>query len=52
MFRDDFALFFVNAAMENIGIKVPASGIAHNMDEVRALGDVLPFPRTTGSADF
>jgi len=31
-------------AMENIGLKVPASGIAHNMDEVRALGDVLPFP--------
>ena len=31
-------------AMESIGLKVPASGIAHNMDEVRALGDVLPFP--------
>ncbi len=31
-------------AMENIGLKMPASGIAHNMDEVRALGSELPFP--------
>lgn len=31
-------------AMENIGLKMPASGIAHNMDEVRSLGNILPFP--------
>ncbi|WP_165075368.1 MULTISPECIES: carbamoyl-phosphate synthase large subunit [unclassified Desulfovibrio] len=31
-------------AMENIGLKMPASGIAHNMDEVRELGNTLPFP--------
>ncbi len=31
-------------AMENIGLKMPASGIARNMDEVRELGNVLPFP--------
>ena len=31
-------------AMENIGLKMPASGIAHNMDEVRQLGNILPFP--------
>ena len=31
-------------AMENIGLKMPASGIAHNMDEVRQLGNTLPFP--------
>ena len=31
-------------AMENIGLRVPASGIARNMDDVRRLGDVLPFP--------
>uniref|UniRef100_UPI00266F9FD4 carbamoyl-phosphate synthase large subunit n=1 Tax=uncultured Desulfovibrio sp. TaxID=167968 RepID=UPI00266F9FD4 len=31
-------------AMENIGLKMPASGIARNMDEVRRLGNVLPFP--------
>lgn len=31
-------------AMENIGLKMPASGIAHNMEEVRELGNTLPFP--------
>ncbi|MBQ3060513.1 MAG: carbamoyl-phosphate synthase large subunit [Desulfovibrio sp.] len=31
-------------AMENIGLKMPASGIARTMDEVRQLGNVLPFP--------
>ncbi len=31
-------------AMENIGLKMPASGIAHNMEEVRRLGNILPFP--------
>ncbi|WP_165065144.1 carbamoyl-phosphate synthase large subunit [Desulfovibrio sp. ZJ200] len=31
-------------AMENIGLQMPASGIAHNLDEVRHLGNVLPFP--------
>ena len=31
-------------AMENIGLKMPASGIARNMDDVRRLGNVLPFP--------
>ncbi len=31
-------------AMENIGLKMPASGIAHDMDEVRRLGNILPFP--------
>lgn len=31
-------------AMENIGLKIPASGIARNMDDVRRLGNVLPFP--------
>ena len=31
-------------AMENIGLKMPASGIAHNMEEVRRLGNELPFP--------
>ena len=31
-------------AMENIGLKMPASGIAHNMEEVRRLGNSLPFP--------
>ena len=31
-------------AMENIGLKVPQSAIAHNMDDVRRLGNVLPFP--------
>lgn len=31
-------------AMENIGLKMPASGIAHNMEEVRQLGNILPFP--------
>ncbi|MDE5879117.1 MAG: carbamoyl-phosphate synthase large subunit [Desulfovibrio sp.] len=31
-------------AMENIGLKMPASGIAHNMEEVRQLGNTLPFP--------
>ncbi len=32
------------AAMERIGLKVPQSGIARNMDEVRHLGKTLPFP--------
>ncbi len=32
------------AAMERIGLKVPQSGIAHNMDDVRRLGKTLPFP--------
>ncbi len=31
-------------AMENIGLKVPESGIARTMDEVRALGAAMPFP--------
>ena len=31
-------------AMRNIGLKMPASGIAHNMDEVRKLGRELPYP--------
>ncbi|WP_022654911.1 carbamoyl-phosphate synthase large subunit [uncultured Desulfovibrio sp.] len=31
-------------AMENIGLKMPASGIARNMNDVRRLGNVLPFP--------
>ena len=31
-------------AMENIGLKMPASGIARNLDDVRRLGNVLPFP--------
>lgn len=31
-------------AMERIGLKMPASGIARNLDEVRHLGNVLPFP--------
>lgn len=31
-------------AMANIGLRVPESGIAHNMDDVRRLGAVLPFP--------
>ncbi|MDE6734015.1 MAG: carbamoyl-phosphate synthase large subunit, partial [Desulfovibrio sp.] len=31
-------------AMENIGLKMPASGIAHTMEEVRELGNTLPFP--------
>lgn len=31
-------------AMENIGLQMPASGIARTMDEVRNLADVLPFP--------
>ncbi len=31
-------------AMENIGLKMPASGIAYNLDDVRALGASLPFP--------
>lgn len=30
--------------MRNIGLKMPASGIAHNMEEVRKLGNELPFP--------
>ncbi|SDF86592.1 carbamoyl-phosphate synthase large subunit [Desulfovibrio legallii] len=31
-------------AMERIGLQVPASGIARSMDDVRRLGNVLPFP--------
>lgn len=31
-------------AMANIGLKMPASGIARNMDDVRRLGNELPFP--------
>ncbi len=31
-------------AMENIGLKVPKSGIARNMDEVRAMAENIPFP--------
>ncbi len=31
-------------AMDNIGIKMPASGIARNMKDVRQLGSILPFP--------
>jgi len=32
------------AAMEKIGLKVPKSGIARTMDEVREIGNTLPFP--------
>ena len=32
------------AAMEKIGLKVPKSGIARTMDEVREIGRTLPFP--------
>ena len=32
------------AAMANIGLKVPESGIARTMDDVRRLGAELPFP--------
>lgn len=31
-------------AMENIGLKVPKSGIARNMDEVREMAEKIPFP--------
>ncbi|WP_374289349.1 carbamoyl-phosphate synthase large subunit [Desulfovibrio desulfuricans] len=31
-------------AMEKIGLKMPASGIARNLEDVRQLGNVLPFP--------
>lgn len=31
-------------SMANIGLKMPASGIAHNLEEARALGKELPFP--------
>ena len=31
-------------AMEKIGLNMPASGIARTIDEVRQLGNVLPFP--------
>ena len=31
-------------AMENIGLKVPQSAIAHNMDDVRRIGSSMPFP--------
>lgn len=33
-----------HAAMDKIGLRVPASGIAHTMDDVRRLGNELPFP--------
>ncbi len=32
------------AAMEKIGLKVPKSGIARTMDDVREIGRSLPFP--------
>ncbi len=32
------------AAMEKIGLKVPRSGIAHTMEDVRRIGTELPFP--------
>ncbi|MBO4684332.1 MAG: carbamoyl phosphate synthase large subunit, partial [Desulfovibrio sp.] len=32
------------AAMERIGLKVPKSGIARNMDEVPKLGREMPYP--------
>ena len=32
------------AAMAKIGLKVPQSGIAHTMDDVRRIGTELPFP--------
>ena len=32
------------AAMEKIGLKVPKSGIARTMDDIRALGLTMPFP--------
>ncbi len=31
-------------AMDNIGVSMPASGIARSMDDVRRLGSILPFP--------
>ncbi|MBD5641949.1 MAG: carbamoyl-phosphate synthase large subunit [Desulfovibrio sp.] len=31
-------------AMANIGLKMPASGIAHSLDEALALGREMPFP--------
>ncbi|AGW12126.1 carbamoyl-phosphate synthase large subunit [Megalodesulfovibrio gigas] len=31
-------------AMANIGLKVPVSGIARSMDDVRRLGSEMPFP--------
>ena len=31
-------------AMENIGLKVPQSAIAHNMEDVRRIGSSMPFP--------
>jgi len=31
-------------AMENIGLKVPKSGIARNMDEVKKWSKIIPFP--------
>ena len=31
-------------AMQHIGLKVPASGIARTMDDVRRLADILPLP--------
>ncbi|SNR64966.1 carbamoyl-phosphate synthase large subunit [Humidesulfovibrio mexicanus] len=32
------------AAMDKIGLKVPKSGIARSMDDVREIGRTLPFP--------
>ncbi|MBT8763479.1 carbamoyl-phosphate synthase large subunit [Desulfohalobiaceae bacterium Ax17] len=32
------------AAMENIGLKVPKSGIARSMDEVKKWSKIIPFP--------
>ncbi|GFM38213.1 carbamoyl-phosphate synthase large subunit [Desulfovibrio psychrotolerans] len=32
------------AAMENIGLKVPLSHIARSMDDVRRIGEEMPFP--------
>ena len=31
-------------SMEHIGLKVPQSDIAHNMDDVRRIGSSMPFP--------
>lgn len=39
---EDRELF--RAAMERIGLQVPASGIAHTMDEARKIADELGFP--------
>jgi carbamoyl-phosphate synthase large subunit len=37
--REDF-----KAAMENIGLEVPGSGIAHNMDEAKKVAKEIGFP--------